>query len=558
MIKSFSATERVIFGVLVAVLIVTSIILAATVNEAFLHPVPTLGGQLDEGVVGLPHLVNPVLAFSDADRDLTALIYSGLMKYDNGAFVPDLAQSYTISPDGLTYTFTLKKSLTFQDGSPLTADDVVFTIGEIENANLKSPRRADWADVTVTKLSDTQVQFTLKQPYAPFLSNLTVGIIPEHIWKNVSTDEFIFSQYNVEPIGSGPYRLESIQRDSGGIPVSYTLTPWNKYIAGEAYVAHLVLHFFPDEKTAVEAFSENIIESLSTVSPVDAAKIASTTPNVHIITSTLPRIFGVFFNQNTNPVFANLEVRQALNMTVDKNLIVNQVLDGYGVAINSPIPVGTLPSTKLAPPDVAAARAILEKAGWTLNPQGIFEKKTKTGTTTLTFSISTSDSPDLTATADILKNEWTALGAKVDVKVFEVGDLNQNVITPRNYDALLFGESVGKDPDLYAFWHSSERNAPGLNISMYVNAQADKLLENARAASSTDVRLAQYAAFNQIIQTDIPAVFLYSPDFIYIVPDKIKGMKEGPVTEPSDRWSNVSTWYIDTDNIWKVFVKDKN
>ena len=556
-IKSFSATEKVIFSILAFILFISMIVLATRVNIYFLVAVPTQGGQLDEGVIGLPRLINPVLAFSDVDKDITNLVYAGLMKYDSrGNLLPDLAQSYTVSPDGLTYTFTLKDNTYFNDGSRVTADDVVFTIQKIQDQNLKSPRRADWTSIAVTKLNDTQVQFTLKQPYAPFLGNTTVGILPKHIWGNVSTDEFIFSQYNIQPIGAGPYQFSAITRDSGGIPTSISLVPFPRYQNNEAFISTIVIHFFQDDKKAMEAITNSTVQSLSTVDPADVQTIIAGSNHTKILTSTLPRIFAVFFNQNQNPVLANGEVRKALNMATDRNSIVKNVLHGYGKSIDSPIPLSFIPDATPATStiDIAGAQALLKKAGWVLNAQNIFEKKMKTGTTTLAFSISTADSPDLVRTANMLKDEWTQLGADVDIRIFEAGDLTQNIINTRKYDALLFGESVGRDIDLYAYWHSSARVAPGLNISMYVNSQADKLLEDARSASSTQNRLADYAAFDDIIQTDSPAVFLYSPDFIYAVPDNVKRLELGQVSQPSDRWNDVSKWYIDTDNIWNIFT----
>jgi peptide/nickel transport system substrate-binding protein len=578
------------------------------VNELFLVPVPTQGGQLDEGVVGLPRLVNPVLAFSDTDQDLTALMYSGLMKYENSVLVPDLAESYTVSSDGLTYIFTLKPDARFSDGTPVTAADVIFTIGEIQNASLKSPQGANWAGITATALSANQVQFTLKQPYAPFLSNTTIGILPKHIWNNVSTDEFIFSQYNIEPVGSGPYKLGSISRDSGGIPTAYTLVPFSDYEGGEAYISKIVIHFYPDETTAVAAYKSGMIDSIAGLDPTDVAHIASTSASARLIVSTLPRIFGVFFNQNQQPILADSAVREALNVALNKNAIISQVLDNYGTAINSPIPVGALltnttgssstisinttstttkttaltakktttkqATTTVTSPNipaipavpssipfnpngnVALAKAILIQDGWTLNAQNIFYKYAKTtGTTTLAFSISTADSPDLKGVADMIRDQWAAIGVKVTVNIFEPGDLNQSVIVPRKYDALLFGESVGWDLDLYPFWHSSQRNAPGFNIAMYVNSKADELLTDARSNLDPNAQAEDYAAFDTIIQNDVPAAFIYSPDFVYVMPNDVKGVKaHNPINSASDRWNGVSKWYIDTDNIWKVFA----
>lgn len=194
-----------------------------------------------------------------------------------------------------------------------------------------------------------------------------------------------------------------------------------------------------------------------------------------------------------------------------------------------------------------------------MGPQGFFQKHSKkTGTTTLAFSISTSNAANLTQTAQILKQQWANMGVQVTVNTYDQSDLNQNVIAPRKYDALLFGESFGDVPDLYAFWDSSQRNAPGLNIAMYVNGSADKILEAARATSDPSVRLADYTSFDKIIHTDMPAVFLYSPDFIYIMPSDVKGMENtqaNEVIDGTEQWEGVSKWYIDTDSVWKGLVR---
>ncbi|MES3030831.1 MAG: ABC transporter substrate-binding protein [Patescibacteria group bacterium] len=558
MIAHFSATERVVFGFLTIVVIISALVMAWKVNNMFLVPIPAYGGSFTEGIVGLPRSINPVLAFTDVDRDLSTLIYSGLMKYQDGKLVGDLAENANVSADGLVYTFTLKNNIRFHDGTLLTTDDIEFTVQKIQDGLLKSPRRADWANVTIKKVSETEIQFILKQPYSPFLANTTIGILPKHIWKNVDADQFIFSTYNIEPIGSGPYRISDVSRNSGGIPESYTLVPFSRYYDKEAYIQKISIRFFPNEADALDAYRAGAIESIGGISPLEAAAIASTSDEVTVVSTPLPRIFGIFFNQNNAPVLAHKEVRQALDMAVDKERLIQDVLYGYGVAIDSPLPESIHASSTPTIDYEArkeAAKVLLSKNGWTINSEGIYEKKTKNGTEVLEFDITTTDALDLKAAAEIIRAEWEDLGARVNIKVFEYGDLSQNVIKPRKYDALLFGEFIGKDLDLYAFWHSSQRNSPGLNVSMYVNSKADKILEDVRTVYNAEDRKEKYAAFEKIVQDDIPAVFLYSPEYIYIVPKKLQGLAWGSITNPSDRWYGAEEWYIATDHVWKVFAQ---
>ena len=562
-LRRFSATEKFVFGALVIIAFVTMVIMATGINEHFLIEIPSRGGELNEGIVGLPRTINPILAVTDADKDIGALVYAGLMRYDGDNLVSDIAKSYTISNDGLTYDFILRDDVRFQDNTMLTADDIAFTIQKIQDPALKSPRRSDWTDITTKVISPTEIQFLLKQPYGPFLANTTIGIMPKHIWGNVSNDQFIFSEYNVTPIGAGPYKYSSLSRDSGGIPTTYTLEAWSKYFGNVPFISKITFHFFADETKVLAALDNGSIDSMPSVSAGPASRLATDKAQSYEILSTpMPRIFGVFFNQNHSAILADKTVRQALDMSVNRQNIIKTVLNGYGLSIHSSLPPGLDPqsyfsSSPTTDADIVDAQSLLEKAGWKKNADGIYAKKIgKAATTTLTFDIYTADAPDLKQTANLVRDSWTKLGAQVNVNIFEPGDLYQNVIRTRSYDALLFGEQIGKDRDMYAFWHSSQRNAPGLNISMYTNSKADKLLESIRSTSDDSARIKYYAQLDQMIQTDLPAIFLYSPDFIYAVPKSLQGIDLSSITVPTDRFNSIRSWYIQTEKVWKIFAKN--
>ncbi len=565
-IHKFSATEKAVFSILVITACVSAIILAYNVSSYFKKEIPAFGGNLREGEIGLPRTINPVLAVSDVDRDIDTLVYSGLTKYVDGSFTPDIARSWTISADGLTYDFIIKNNVPFQDGQPLTADDVAFTIQKIQDPVLKSPHQADWANVIIKVVSPTEIQFILKQPYNGFIANTTTGIIPKHIWNNVSDDQFIFSQYNIQPVGTGPYKIGSISRDGSGIPTSYSLTAWSGYYSAHPNIKTITLNFFSNQEKALEALNSGSIDSLPSIDPKAASDLQTNTAQGYTILQTpLPRIFGVFFNQSQAPVLADPIVRTALTMATDRSAIIKSVLYGYGEPVYGPIPdslfgdVGLQSASTTNSPtaDISGAQALLQKNGWSKNPLGVYEKKSskaKVASTTISFDIYTVDSPDLVATAKILKNQWTALGANVNVQIFDASDLYQNVIRTRKYDALLFGQQIGKDRDLFAFWDSSQRNSPGLNISLYTNSKVDALLADIRSTTSSTTLISDYNKLNQFIQKDMPAVFLYSPDFIYAVPKTLSGVHLDSISIPSDHWDSVIDWYIETEKVWNVFT----
>jgi peptide/nickel transport system substrate-binding protein len=561
-ISTFCLTEKTLFIILSIILIISGISLLIKLNSYLVTAVPAHGGSLTEGVVGSPRFINPLLELSDADRDLTYLVYSGLMRANaSGDLIPDLAESYTVSPDGLTYTFKIRDSARFHDGQKVTTDDIAYTVQMAQDVTLRSPKRNSWTGVETEKISESEIIFKLKQPYSPFIDNTTLGILPKHIWSSATTDEFSFSSYNTEPVGSGPYKISAIKRNKSGIPVNYELTAFKQYTLGEPFISNLNFNFYQNEKDLADAYLAGEIDSTNSFTSQNLNILKDKNTNAKNIS--LPRVFGLFFNQNQAKIFLNKEVRTALDMTVDKNRIISEVLSGYGETIDSPLPNGIL-STGTTTTDntynkdevITTAKNILIKAGWKFNASStVWEKKiSKAETQQLSFSISTSNTTDLKKVADILKEDWALLGVPVEIQTFDPSDLNQSVISQRKYDALLFGEIVGRSLDLFAFWHSSQRNT-GYNVAMYTNSKADALLEEARQISDKSERLKKYALFEKEIKNDIPAIFLYSPEFTYVLPAKILGFESGLINNRSERFEEVYRWYIEKDNIWKFLAK---
>lgn len=557
-ISSFSFSGKLLLGALAFSTIVSAFAVILQINAETLVEVPARGGAHSEGVVGTPRFINPLLSFTEADRDLTALVYSGLLRNDpDGGLIPDLAESYSVSPDGKVYTVLLRDDATFHDGEAVTADDISFTVAKAQEPSIKSPRRANWEGVSVLKVSDREVRFTLRQPYAPFLENLTMGILPEHLWRSVENEQFPFSELNIEPVGSGPYTISSIERDSSRVPKSYTLRSFDDFALGEAHIRTFRLIFFRNESDLVEAYVRGDVDAVNSISPENIARMDGIGT---LYESPLMRIFAVFFNQSQRDVFANKEVRAALEAAVDRDALITEALGGYGSAITGPLPPARIATAADSFPGserITAAAEILERAGWKKNAESIYEKKVKKVTHTLSFSLATSNTGELKSAAEYLKSAWESLGARVELKIFEIGDLNQNVIRPRKFDSLLFGEIVGRELDLFAFWHSTQRNDPGLNVATYVNSAGDRLLEEARRATDASVRAQKFDAFVAEIQKDIPAVFLYTPSLLFATRDDVSGVRLGALSGASERFLNVHEWYTERDLVWSLFAKER-
>lgn len=529
-------------------------------NTQFLVEIPQFGGELREGVVGSPRFVNPVLALSETDQDLTSLLYSGLMRVSSdGSLIPDLAESYEVSEDGLTYKFKIRNDATFHDGVAVSSDDIIYTINMIMDPVVKSPLRGNWEGVTLEKNSNTEITFYLPEPYSPFIYNTTLGILPKHIWQDVTPEEFAFNVHNTEPIGSGPYEIDSIRRNDSGIITLYNLQSFSDFALGRPYIKDLSITIFKNNEELLEAINNNKVQSAHTIHPSDAKKLEE--GGINILSIPLPRMFGVFYNQNNAPVLSLKSLRRALDVSIDREAIVNEILNGYGSPANGVLPNSLVPSETQVSANADSetqtpleeAKSILTNAGWELDENGNLFVETKDDTFYASFSIATNNVPELVAVGEKLVETWTKLGINVNLKVFETNDITNSVIRPREFEALLFGEAVGRDLDLYAFWHSSQRNDPGLNIAGYANISTDSLLEQAREISDQEERISKYKEIESEIKNDIPVSLVYSPSLIYALDKEVKADIPSTVTIPAERFTAVHNWYIETEKVWKIF-----
>ncbi|MBI2058043.1 MAG: hypothetical protein HYT63_03655 [Candidatus Yanofskybacteria bacterium] len=528
-------------------------------------PMPDFGGSYTEGLLGAPQYINPLLIqANDADRDISEIIYSSLMKYDqSGNIVPDLAESYEISGNELEYMFVLKNNIKWHDGFPLNADDVVFTLNILQNNDYGSIQRINWQGVEVEKINDHTIKLKLKNKYAQFLNNTTLGILPKHLWENVKPSLFSFSDLNLKPIGSGPYKFKKLKKDSNGSTVSYELTAYEGYHGQKPFIKNLNFRFFNSEDELAQAYNHNMIEGIGFLS-IEKIKNLKFSQKLSPQKIKLPRYFAAFFNQNRSKALADKNIRLALSYATDKQELLDKVLDQNGLIINSPVlkELASQEAGQKYPYDKEFAKQILENSGWKdPDGDGFREKipepaknKTKTkepeAKNEAVIEIKTSHSSDLSKAAEILKKQWEEVGFKVSVKIETLTEIQQS-IRDRDYEILLFGEVLGLDLDPYSFWHSSQKKDPGLNLALYDNRSVDKILEEGRQIFNPIERNKKYEDFEKILLEDAPTIFLYSPYYLYLPSKKIKGNATEILSIPSSRFDNISQWYINTKRVRK-------
>lgn len=544
-----SRQEKKLFILLMGVTLAGGIGFVTRMYLGLTHPVPAVGGSYAEGIFGNPYSINPLYASSDTDRDMTRLVFSGLLAYNGtGEVQHDLAERHEISADGKTYTVFLRKYATWHDGKTLDADDVVFTIHTIQNPQYKSPFRSNWQGVEVEKLDQHTVRFSLRSPYAPFIENLTQGIIPKHLWERINPDQAVLHELNIKPIGSGPYKAGKFRQKADGALSSYELNRNSDYFGEGPYLKKIIFKFFKTEDEMVQAWRKKDIDGFGPISVSRASDMPRS--SVSILNLQMPRVFSLFFNAKNAPELKDSAIRAAIAAALDKGTIANRATLGGGIVINQLLPPTNLRvdgETETHPYDPGRARELLNKAGWRLTDNGIRTKKItekgKTAAQELRFTLSTSDWPELIRAAHLIQEMLREVGIAIDIEEKTFSELDTSVIRPRSFELLLFGQVYGYEPDPFAFWHSSQVKDPGLNVALYANKKADKILEEARRASDASVRAKKYKEFVEVISKDLPAIPLYTQLYLYLLPGDMGGVALSQIALPADRFNDIKNWY---------------
>ncbi|MEK7120061.1 MAG: ABC transporter substrate-binding protein [Patescibacteria group bacterium] len=513
---------------------------------------PAHGGTYTEAVAGRPQFVNPIFATSNtADQDLVSLVFAPLFKIDDsGKLSPNLAKNYTKSEDNKVYTIYLRDDVLWQDKEKFIADDVIFTIQAIQNPEIKSSLEPTWRNIVAEKIDDYTIRLLLPNPYAQFINNLTLSPLPEHIWADVPPQEFFSNQTNKKPIGNGPFGFDALTETSSGRMDSYTLTANSRYFLGKPFLDKITLKFFDSEPEALNSLKLGITDGIMSFAPGKPYISAQT--EIHKIN--MPEYFAVFFNLEKNPILQNLAVRKAFEKSINKQALLDDYFNGSGIILSSPfmpfmnLDVQTSSSTVY---DISAAKQILEKDGWKLSGDTYQKKLSGSKSAPLELTLTTTDWPALKDMANSIAEQLAPAGIKLNVEVVDGASLQQNIIPQHNYEMLLVGEILSLNPDPFLFWHSSSRKT-GLNLSLWSNDNANKLLEKARAEFNDLSRAKLYSQFAQELEKDKPAVFLFSPQLIYAINKPIKNINVASLNIVSERFTNVNEWYINTARKLKI------
>ena len=518
-------------------------------------PAPVTGGIYREALIGMVNRLNPILDMNNqVDRDIDALLYRGLIRFDSrGIAYPDLAESWGISEDATLYTFSLREDAFWHDGEPVQSDDVIFTFSKFKDSDFPGPGDLKdlWSEIKIHRLDEKTVQFQLPEPFSPFPDFLSIGLLPEHVLRGVSAGELIDHPFNVQPIGTGPFKFAQFLMEENQI-IGVRLQAFDDFYEGRPYLDEVEFLFFPDEIQALQAYLNEEVLGIGQIG-MDILDRVLDIPELNLHSARLPKMYLIFLNLKDPelPFFQEKLLRRSLLQSINRQWLIDTYLSGQGVIATGPIFASTwayLDSLQPWPFDIQEANSMLTDLGWEV-PEGIQPGSPdyirKKEDTLLTFELIHASNDLHTSLARAIRTSWKQVGIHIELLAVPADDIQSNYLEPRQYEALLteIDLSPYTDPDPYPFWHDSQVET-GQNYSGYSDRNIGIWLEKARTTSDLTTRADLYKSFQYRFNDQLPALLLFSPIYNYAIDTQIQGVSVGPLFKPSDRFANILDWFI--------------
>jgi peptide/nickel transport system substrate-binding protein len=516
-------------------------------------PQPATGGVYTEGLVGSLGRLNPLLDWNNpADRDVNRLLFSTLFRFDErGIPQPDLAESWGVNEEGTIYNVTLHSNAFWHDGIPVTPDDVIFTIDLIESAGSLYPQdiKELWSNVQVKKLpDDLTLQFTIPEPFAPFMDYLSFGVLPKHLLESIPPEQIATAEFNIAPVGSGPYKLDHLILEGGQI-AGVVLTVNERYYAKQPFIPQVVFRYYPSSAAALDAYQQGDVLGISRISR-DVLNEALAQPSLSVYTTRMPQISMVLLNLN-NPEVPFLqvpEVRRALLLALNRQRMISDLLQGQAIVADGPIFPGSwahFDGVEHLEYDPDMAISLLKSAGYVVPAEGGAVRANEGQS--LSFTMLHPDDDLHTKLAETMQASWEQIGVQVSLQPVSYDRMVFDHLGPRSYQAALVDLNLARtpDPDPYPFWHQAEATG-GQNYSQWDNRTASEYLEQARVNTDFGVRTRLYRNFQVMFAKEMPSLPLYYPVYSFGVDAQVLGVQVAPLSDVSDRFALVTNWYLVT------------
>jgi peptide/nickel transport system substrate-binding protein len=540
--------------VVVLTLVVVGVLLLTQqpVGPVQILPQPATGGVYSEGLVGSLGRLNPLLDWDNAaDRDVDRLLFSSLIRFDErGLPQTDLAESWGVNEEGTIYNFTLRSSAVWHDGTPVTSDDVIFTIEMLKGSGSLYPQDIKdlWSKIEVTKLNEKNLKFTIPEPFAPFLDYLTFGVLPKHLLEGVPPEGLANTDFNINPVGTGPYQFDHLLLDEGQI-TGVVLTSFDDYYGKEPFISQVVFRYYLSSAAALDAYEQGEVLGVSRISN-DVLQEALELPNLSIYTSRMPQVSMVLLNLNNPevPFLGEPNLRRALLLGLNRQRMISNLLGGQAIVADGPIFPGSWAyynGIEHLDYDPERAISLLKSDGYVIPADGSTMRAKDSQS--LSFTMLHPDDELHTQLAQTIQTSWEQIGVQVNLQPVPYDRMVFDYLSPRTYQAALVDLNLARtpDPDPYPFWHQAEATG-GQNYTQWDNRTASEYLESARVNTDFGVRTRLYRNFQVVFAKELPALPLYYPVYSFGVDAQVLGVQVAPLYDISDRFSLITDWYLVT------------
>ncbi len=524
------------------------------------------GGTFAEASLGSIDTLNPLYASSNAELTTSHLLFSSLYAYDTtGHLKGDLAKSITTDDTGTIYTVKIRSDAVWHDDQQLTANDIAFTVNLIKDPATRSSLRSSWLDIKIKVVDEQTIEFELPAAYAGFSHALTFAVLPEHILGKVEPGTIRENVFSKSPIGSGPFTFKLLQTIDTGQHRAVNMAAFEKYYGGAPRISRFEVHAYASQDLIVKALKSGQVNAAADLSSTDATLVNE--KNYRI--SSHPTNSGVYALMNVDsPILKDKAVRKALQIGTDTDAIRSALdvkVSATGRTSDQVItnPKLDLPfiSGQVTGADVPSApefnqktaNDMLDAAGWKL----VNGTRRNAENQMLALNVTTTKNASYEKALGVLAGQWRQLGITINSNVIDTNDPTtnfvQNVLQSRSYDVLLYELSIGGDPDVYAYWHSSQAGSSGYNLSNYKDSIADASLTSARSRVDSDLRNIKYKAFAKQWLDDAPAIGLYQSTAQYAASTKVRAMaKDAVLISPQDRYANILYWSVNEESVYKT------
>lgn len=552
--------EVIYWGLMMAVLFIVTGLQINYSRKNYLKLAPQPEGTYSTSIVGQIDNLNPFYANTYPEQAISQLVFSQLFDYDSyGKLRGDLVKSIVANNKGKNYVLTLREDASWHDGQPVTAKDVIYTLRLLKSDATSMGDSRVWRSIDVKQIGDYSLEFNLPSTYAPFPHALTFSILPEHILKDVDLTTLSTSNFSQQsPIGSGPFKFVSLQSSDADSKNPYQVVNLarNDQYYRPVKLSRFEIHAFKDQAGAIEDLASSNVNAAANIAKSQLANQSN------LIHNAIPTYGGgyLFFN-TTQSDLKSADLRRGLGLVLDVEQIREQVntLDGYHLPLDQPVLARQLSGVKLpvrkATPDLEAAKKSLTKAGYNLKNGQWLNKNNQQ----LTLKLAILAEARYEKIAELVKAAWEEFGVKIDLKKVTTEDANvsfiRDVLQPRDYDVLIYEIQIGGDPDVFAFWHSTQASQNGLNFSNYSNVLVDDALVTARSTTDMTIRSQKYLTITKQWLEDVPAIGLYQTTFDYAIRRDVRSTNLYPNTamvSQNNRFANVYEWSVNQATVYKT------